>query len=74
VPLYDVAARSWPPDVDQPSHDEVIHGLVAPRLAWSSEVVGTVSPAACAATGLPIGTPICAGPSEAPSARSQRNR
>ncbi|GGM15604.1 MULTISPECIES: FGGY-family carbohydrate kinase [Micromonospora] len=57
VPLYDLEARRW----HQPWYDEIMAGLPAPRLAWSAEVVGTVTPAAAEATGLPVGTPVCAG-------------
>lgn len=32
-----------------------------PRLAWPSEVVGTVTAAAADATGVPVGTPVAAG-------------
>ncbi|WP_019204472.1 FGGY-family carbohydrate kinase [Tsukamurella sp. 1534] len=35
--------------------------LEMPRLAWPSEVVGQVHAQACAATGVPEGTPVCAG-------------
>ncbi|MFE0593058.1 FGGY-family carbohydrate kinase [Micromonospora echinospora] len=57
VPLYDIEARRW----HQPWYDEIMGDLPAPRLAWSSEVVGAVTPAAAEATGLPVGTPVCAG-------------
>jgi xylulokinase len=36
-------------------------GLALPRLAWPTEVIGQVTPAAADATGLPAGTPVCAG-------------
>ncbi|WP_213451406.1 acetate and sugar kinases/Hsc70/actin family protein [Rhizomonospora bruguierae] len=32
-----------------------------PRLLWPTEVAGTVTTAAAAATGLPVGTPVTAG-------------
>jgi xylulokinase len=35
--------------------------LPPPRLAWSAEIVGQVTRAAAEATGLPEGTPVCAG-------------
>ncbi|SEH76669.1 xylulokinase [Mycolicibacterium rutilum] len=35
--------------------------LPLPRLAWPSEVVGTVTAEAAAATGVPAGTPVAAG-------------
>ncbi|WP_434741281.1 FGGY-family carbohydrate kinase [Micromonospora sp. SH-82] len=57
VPLYDIEARDW----HRPWYDEIMADLPAPRLAWSAEVVGAVTPAAAEATGLPVGTPVCAG-------------
>ncbi|PZG11162.1 sugar kinase [Micromonospora craterilacus] len=57
VPWYDVEARRW----HEPWYEEIAAGLPAPRLAWSAEVVGTVTAAAAEATGLPAGTPVCAG-------------
>ncbi|SCL23323.1 xylulokinase [Micromonospora pallida] len=57
VPLYDIEARRW----HQPWYDDIMGDLPAPRLAWSAEVVGTVTAAAAEATGLPVGTPVCAG-------------
>ncbi|BCJ60315.1 sugar kinase [Micromonospora endophytica] len=57
VPLYDIAAQQW----HQPWYDDIMADLPAPRLAWSAEIVGTVTPAAAEATGLPVGTPVCAG-------------
>ena len=56
-PLYDISARQW----YEPWCDDILGGLPRPRLAWPSEVVGQVSPAAAAATGLKAGTPVCAG-------------
>jgi len=56
-PLYDVHQRDWAADW----YAEVAPGLDAPRLAWPGEVVGTVHEAASAQTGLPVGTPVCAG-------------
>jgi xylulokinase len=56
-PLYDLAANAWAPDWA----DEIAPGLELPALAWSNEVVGTVTAAAAAATGLPFGTPVAAG-------------
>ena len=57
VPLYDLEARTWRTDW----YEDSMGGLPAPRLAWSSEVVGTVTEAAARETGLSAGTPVCAG-------------
>jgi xylulokinase len=56
-PLYDIHRQSW----FRPWYDEVAGNLPAPRLAWPAEVVGQVTATAAAETGLPVGTPVCAG-------------
>lgn len=56
-PLYDIAAEAWATDWAA----EVAPGLELPRLAWSDEVVGRVTDAGSAATGIPAGTPVVAG-------------
>ncbi|HEY0237893.1 MAG TPA: FGGY-family carbohydrate kinase [Friedmanniella sp.] len=56
-PLYDVHARDWA----QPWADEILQHLEKPRLVQPSDVVGGVTTAAAAETGLPVGTPVCAG-------------
>lgn len=56
-PLYDLRENAW-------AHDfagEVAPGLELPRLAWPSEIVGTVTAEAAAQTGIPKGTPVAAG-------------
>lgn len=56
-PLYDVNQLDW--------CDDLAPGLARrdrlPRLLWSSEIAGRVTPAAAAATGLAIGTPVTCG-------------
>ena len=56
-PLYDLGAATWA--VDWAS--EVAPGIEFPRLAWSDEVVGTVTAEGAAASGIPAGTPLVAG-------------
>lgn len=55
--LYDPASNSW--------SDEFSEFIVGPdrlpRLGWSQELAGTVTPAAAAATGLAAGTPVAVG-------------
>lgn len=57
MPLYDRAAAAWT--------DGFAEGLVGserlPRLGWSDEIAGTVTPQAAAETGLSIGTPVTMG-------------
>lgn len=56
-PLYDIAAREW----YAPWAGDVMGTLAMPELAWPAEVIGTVTAAAAAETGLAAGTPVCAG-------------
>lgn len=56
-PLYDLRAKGWASDW---AHD-IVGDLEMPRLVWPSEVVGRVTPAAAAETGLPVGTAVCPG-------------
>jgi xylulokinase len=57
VPLYDIEANVW----FDPWYDEVMGSLARPRLVWPAEVVGSVTARAAEETGLPQGTPVCAG-------------
>ncbi|HCA85224.1 MAG TPA: sugar kinase [Streptomyces sp.] len=56
-PLYDLSAHAWIED----RCEEIAPGLDWPRLVWPSDVVGVVTPAAAATTGIPAGTPVVAG-------------
>ncbi len=56
-PLYDLAAGAWIEDWA----DEIAPGLELPRLAWSDEVAGVVTPEAARATGIAAGTPVAVG-------------
>lgn len=56
-PLYDISAHRWCSDWVE----DIAADLAMPRLVWPSEVVGTLTADAAAATGLPAGTPVCAG-------------
>jgi xylulokinase len=56
-PLYDLRGTAWRGDW----WERVAGELPAPRLLWPGEVAGQVSAAAAAATGIPAGTPVCAG-------------
>ncbi|MGW4957301.1 FGGY-family carbohydrate kinase [Nonomuraea sp. NPDC004186] len=55
TPLYDTRAHEWIDDW------ELFPELELPALAWSGDVVGTVTEAAAATTGLPEGIPVVAG-------------
>ncbi|GIF72140.1 FGGY-family carbohydrate kinase [Asanoa siamensis] len=57
TPLYDPAALDW----HRPWAALVAPDLPLPPLCWPGEVVGTVSAAAAAETGLPSGIPVIAG-------------
>ncbi|RVX41604.1 xylulokinase [Nonomuraea polychroma] len=55
TPLYDTRAHEWITDW------EIVPELERPALAWSGDVVGTVTSGAAALTGLPAGIPVVAG-------------
>ncbi|MDX3106044.1 FGGY-family carbohydrate kinase [Nonomuraea angiospora] len=55
TPLYDTRTHEWIDDWD------LFPELELPALAWSGDVVGTVTEAAAATTGLPKGIPVVAG-------------
>ncbi len=56
-PLYDQRVGRW----DTAWWQDLAPAVEPPPLAWSTEVVGTVSAAAAAETGLPEGLPVTAG-------------
>ncbi|WP_336161541.1 FGGY-family carbohydrate kinase [Amycolatopsis sp. VC5-11] len=56
-PMYDLRAGGWAEDWSA----LVAPGIDLPRLAWPTEVVGTVTAAAAAETGLPAGLPVTCG-------------
>jgi xylulokinase len=56
APLYDIAARDWCFDLADICGPDRL-----PRLMWSTEIAGHVTPAAAAITGLAPGTPVTCG-------------
>ncbi|MEE6163502.1 MULTISPECIES: FGGY-family carbohydrate kinase [unclassified Mycolicibacterium] len=56
-PLYATRDYAW----NLPWAQRICAHLPLPRLVWPSEVVGTVTALAAAATGVPVGTPVVAG-------------
>lgn len=56
-PGYDMAAQDW----YRPWYERIWAGLPAPRLVWPGQVVGILTEAAAAETGLAAGIPVCAG-------------
>ncbi len=56
-PLYNTSSFDWNHEWAQ----RICRHLPLPRLAWPDEVVGTVTAAAAAATGIPAGTPVVTG-------------
>jgi xylulokinase len=57
APLLDIYALEWSPRLAS----EIIDRDRLPRLGWSSEIAGQVSPEAAAETGLLAGTPVAVG-------------
>lgn len=62
-PLYDLGAGSW----NVSGCEDFISPEQLGRLAWASEIAGTVTAAAAAATGIPLGTPVIVGTTDAPA-------
>ena len=60
-PLYDLTAMGWWPE----GWAAAAPGIDPPRLAWPGDVIGEVSAAAAAETGLPAGTRVLAGTTDA---------
>jgi xylulokinase len=56
-PLYAIRDFDW----NHPWTQRICRHLPLPRLVWPSDVVGTVTGPAAAATGVPAGTPVVAG-------------
>ena len=56
APLYDIAARDWCTDLADICGTDRL-----PRLCWSTEIAGQITPAAAAETGLAPGTPVTCG-------------
>lgn len=62
-PLYDLQAQCW----DVRGCEDFVTAERLPELAWSSAVAGRVHAAAAARTGLPEGTPVVVGTTDAPA-------
>jgi xylulokinase len=63
TPCYDLRQRCWATDMTRP----ICPPAWLPELAWSSDVIGAVTPAAAVETGLAVGTPVVAGTVDAAS-------
>lgn len=57
TPLYDPSRQAWSADFA----DGIVDLAHLPKLLWSSEIAGHVTPAAAAETGLAVGTPVVCG-------------
>ncbi|MEL6168719.1 MAG: FGGY-family carbohydrate kinase [Pseudomonadota bacterium] len=57
APLYDIAAQDWTTDLVP----DLVDPARLPRLLWSTEIAGEVTPDAAEATGLAPGTPVTCG-------------
>ena len=57
TPLYDTIAQTW----YGPWAAPIVGAIDLPRLVWADTVVGEVTPAASAVTGLPAGVPVVSG-------------
>ncbi|MCK0166787.1 FGGY-family carbohydrate kinase [Jannaschia sp. S6380] len=57
TPFYDARANAWSPAMC----DGIVDPAMLPRLVWTTDIAGTVTPDAAARTGLVPGTPVTAG-------------
>lgn len=62
-PLYDRRTEAW----NTAGCEDFVRPAQLPQIFQATEVVGTVTSAAAAATGLPIGLPVIAGTADAPA-------
>ncbi len=62
-PFYRLAEHRW----DVSGCEDLIDVERLPELAWSGDLAGPLSPAASVATGLPAGTPVIVGTTDAPA-------
>ncbi len=62
-PLYDLEAQRW----ETGGCENVVTVDRLPRLAWSTDIAGSVTPDAAAMTGIPPGTPVIVGTTDAPA-------
>jgi len=62
-PLYDLKEKRW----DVTGCEDFVTEDRLPRLAWTTAVAGQVHEAAATATGLPVGTPVIVGTTDAPA-------
>lgn len=62
-PLYDLRHQRW----DLTGCEDIVSEQRLPRLAWATDVAGQVTAAASADTGIPVGTPVIVGTTDAPA-------
>lgn len=62
-PLYDLQARSW----NVSGCEDVVTEDRLPRVEWTTMVAGQVHEQAATATGIPVGTPVIVGTTDAPA-------
>ncbi|WP_104136352.1 MULTISPECIES: FGGY-family carbohydrate kinase [unclassified Cryobacterium] len=62
-PLYDLAKQAW----NVTGCEDFISVEQLPRLAWATDIAGHVTDAAAAQTGIPAGTPVIVGTTDAPA-------
>jgi len=62
-PLYDLATGQW----NVSGCEDFVDAAQLPRIGWSTEIAGLVTAAAAAETGIPFGTPVIIGTTDAPA-------
>ncbi len=62
-PFYDLHEGRW----DLTGCEDVVDESRLPRIAWSTDIAGSVTAAAAAETGIPVGTPVVVGTTDSPA-------
>ncbi|WP_166356066.1 FGGY-family carbohydrate kinase [Phytoactinopolyspora limicola] len=62
-PLYNLHDAQW----DTSGCEDVVTAERLPELGWASDIAGVVTPRAAEVTGLPAGTPVIVGTTDAPA-------
>ena len=62
-PLYDLETQQW--NVD--GCEDFVRAEQLPELLWATDIAGTVTAEASAATGIPVGVPVIVGTTDSPA-------
>ncbi len=65
APVFNIREKRWDFSLNSLQNTELINPAWLPELLWSSEIAGTVTSTAAELTGIPAGTPVVTGTSDA---------